>query len=66
MRPTHTGTRLLLAGTIQFSSAVQVAKARLAGDYPGLEVPKCKPLSPGEVRLFSIFTTNLSLSLNLH
>jgi len=43
------GTRLLLAGTIQFSSAVQVAKGRLSGDYPGLDVPKCKPLSPGEV-----------------
>ncbi|KIY97597.1 putative Diphthamide biosynthesis protein 1 [Monoraphidium neglectum] len=43
------GARLLLAGTIQFSSAVQVAKARLAADYPGMEVPKCKPLSPGEV-----------------
>ncbi|GBF93141.1 diphthamide biosynthesis [Raphidocelis subcapitata] len=43
------GTRLLLAGTIQFSSAIQVARARLAGDYPSLDVPKCKPLSPGEV-----------------
>jgi 2-(3-amino-3-carboxypropyl)histidine synthase len=43
------GTRLLLAGTIQFSSAVQLARARLAADYPGLDVPKCKPLSPGEV-----------------
>ncbi len=47
--PPVPGTRLLLAGTIQFSSAVQVAKARLAGDHPGLDVPKCKPLSPGEV-----------------
>jgi hypothetical protein len=44
------GTRLLLAGTIQFSSAVQVARSRLAGDYPAIDVPKCKPLSPGEVR----------------
>ncbi|KAI8462937.1 MAG: putative diphthamide synthesis protein-domain-containing protein [Monoraphidium minutum] len=43
------GTRLLLAGTIQFSSGVQVARQRLAGDYPGLGVPQVKPLSPGEV-----------------
>jgi hypothetical protein len=26
-----------------------VAKARLAADYPSLTVPKCAPLSPGEV-----------------
>lgn len=43
------GTRLLLAGTIQFGSAVQVARARLASDYPSVAVPKCAPLSPGEV-----------------
>ena len=48
--PPPAGARLLLAGTIQFGSAVQVARARLAGRYPALEVPKCKPLSPGEAR----------------
>jgi hypothetical protein len=58
------GARLLLAGTIQFSSAVQVAKARLAADYPGMEVPKCKPLSPGEVR--PSFPTPPLLPLGVH
>lgn len=43
------GSRLLLAGTIQFGSAVQLARSRLAADYPSVEVPKCAPLSPGEV-----------------
>ncbi|KAG2426141.1 hypothetical protein HYH02_014856 [Chlamydomonas schloesseri] len=42
-------TRLALAGTIQFTSAVQLARQRLAGSFPSLAVPKCKPLSPGEV-----------------
>lgn len=43
------GTHLVVAGTIQFSSGIQAAKQRLAGDYPSLVIPKCKPLSPGEV-----------------
>ncbi len=43
------GSRLVLAGTIQFSTAVQLAKQRLAYRHPSLTVPKCKPLSPGEV-----------------
>jgi 2-(3-amino-3-carboxypropyl)histidine synthase len=43
------GAALVLAGTIQFASAVQAARARLAADYPALHVPKCAPLSPGEV-----------------
>lgn len=34
--------RLVLAGTIQFSSAIQVAKQRLAADYPHLTVPKVR------------------------
>ncbi|KAG1657037.1 hypothetical protein FOA52_009232 [Chlamydomonas sp. UWO 241] len=43
------GTRLALAGTIQFSTAIQLGRQRLAGDYPSLDIPKVKPLSPGEV-----------------
>lgn len=43
------GTRLALAGTIQFGAAVQGARAALLRDFPALEVPQCKPLSPGEV-----------------
>lgn len=41
--------RLALAGTIQFSSAIQLARQRLSARYPSLSIPKCKPLSPGEV-----------------
>ncbi|GFR40267.1 hypothetical protein Agub_g436, partial [Astrephomene gubernaculifera] len=43
------GTKLVLAGTIQFTSAVQLARQRLSATYPSLAVPKCRPLSPGEV-----------------
>ena len=43
------GSRLVLAGTIQFSTAIQLAKQRLSSRYPSLTVPKCRPLSPGEV-----------------
>ena len=32
--------RLVLAGTIQFSSAIQLAKLRLAAEYPHLTIPK--------------------------
>ncbi|MEW5302318.1 MAG: hypothetical protein WDW38_000338 [Sanguina aurantia] len=42
-------TRLSLAGTIQFSSAIQLAKQRLSPTFPSLTIPKIKPLSPGEV-----------------
>lgn len=42
------GTDLVLAGTIQFSTAIQMTKQQLARDYPSLAVPKCRPLSPGE------------------
>eukprot|EP00879_Flechtneria_rotunda_P019490 GHRR01020469.1.p1 GENE.GHRR01020469.1~~GHRR01020469.1.p1 ORF type:complete len:341 (+),score=109.08 GHRR01020469.1:153-1175(+) len=45
----HQPPRLILAGTIQFSSAIQLAKQRLAAEYPSLAIPKCRPLSPGEV-----------------
>ncbi|KAF8062673.1 dph1 [Scenedesmus sp. PABB004] len=48
-QPQEQPPALVLAGTIQFSSAVQLARARLAPDYPSLSVPKCRPLSPGEV-----------------
>lgn len=41
------GTDLVLAGTIQFSSAIQLVKQRLAATYPSLTIPKCRPLSPG-------------------
>jgi hypothetical protein len=41
--------QLVLAGTIQFSSALQVARQRLLSNYPGLSIPKVRPLSPGEV-----------------
>lgn len=43
------GTDLVLAGTIQFSTAIQLAKQRLGPEYPSLTVPKVRPLSPGEV-----------------
>ena len=43
------GSDLALAGTIQFASAVQEVRAILAPDYPSLDVPQSKPLSPGEV-----------------
>lgn len=41
--------KLVLAGTIQFSSAIQVARQRLSSEFPSLAVPKVRPLSPGEV-----------------
>ena len=43
------GSRLILAGTIQFASAIQETRTRLAERYPSLAVPQAKPLSPGEV-----------------
>lgn len=43
------GSRLVIAGTIQFASSIQAARRELAGDYPSLAVPQAKPLSPGEV-----------------
>jgi 2-(3-amino-3-carboxypropyl)histidine synthase len=39
----------VLAGTIQFAAAVQLAKQLLAPTYPSLTIPKAAPLSPGEV-----------------
>ncbi len=39
----------VLAGTIQFSSGIQQARSLLSTDYPSLSIPKCRPLSPGEV-----------------
>jgi hypothetical protein len=43
------GTNLVIAGTIQFASAIQQLRQQLAADYPSLVVPKARPLSPGEV-----------------
>ncbi|CAM6100961.1 unnamed protein product [Calypogeia fissa] len=44
-------TKLAIAGTIQFSTAIQAAKTLLAKteEYAALLVPQAKPLSPGEV-----------------
>jgi 2-(3-amino-3-carboxypropyl)histidine synthase len=41
--------RLILAGTIQFSSAIQAAKRVLATHFPNVLIPQCRPLSQGEV-----------------
>lgn len=43
-------TKLVVAGTIQFSTSVQAAKERLRDTYPSLLVPQCRPLSPGRLR----------------
>jgi 2-(3-amino-3-carboxypropyl)histidine synthase len=43
------GTKLAVAGTIQFSTAIQAAKAQLVSDFPHVLIPQAKPLSPGEV-----------------
>lgn len=43
------GTKLAVAGTIQFSTAIQAAKALLVSDFPHVSIPQAKPLSPGEV-----------------
>jgi 2-(3-amino-3-carboxypropyl)histidine synthase len=39
----------VLAGTIQFASAIQLLRQQLAPLYPSLTIPKARPLSPGEV-----------------
>jgi 2-(3-amino-3-carboxypropyl)histidine synthase len=38
----HEPPNLVVAGTIQFSSAIQLAKQRLAAEYPSLVIPKCR------------------------
>jgi 2-(3-amino-3-carboxypropyl)histidine synthase len=43
------GDDLVLAGTIQFSSALAEAREILSGSFPSLTIPQAKPLSPGEV-----------------
>ena len=43
------GASLVLAGTIQFASAIQDVRARLASRFPSVTIPQSKPLSPGEV-----------------
>ena len=43
------GASLVLAGTIQFASAIQDVRGKLAARFPALVVPQTKPLSPGEV-----------------
>lgn len=42
------GSRLVLAGTIQFASCIQAARQQLAAEYE-ITVPQSRPLSPGEV-----------------
>lgn len=42
------GGRIVLAGTIQFGSAIQTARQELSSKFPSLRVPQSKPLSPGE------------------
>ena len=42
-------TRIALAGTIQFASALGAVREELANDFPALAVPQARPLSPGEV-----------------
>jgi 2-(3-amino-3-carboxypropyl)histidine synthase len=41
--------RLVLAGTIQFATAMQAAYKQLKSHYPVLLMPQAKPLSRGEV-----------------
>lgn len=43
------GDTLVLAGTIQFSSALAEARVALGDTFPSLVIPQAKPLSPGEV-----------------
>ncbi|KAL4430651.1 hypothetical protein ABPG75_005907 [Micractinium tetrahymenae] len=42
------GSRLVLAGTIQFASCIQAARQQLEAEYE-ITVPQSRPLSPGEV-----------------
>jgi 2-(3-amino-3-carboxypropyl)histidine synthase len=39
----------VLAGTIQFASAIQDVRSKLLQEYPEILIPQCEPLSPGEV-----------------
>lgn len=41
--------KLVLAGTIQFASAIQLVAQTLKSEYVELYVPQAKPLSRGEV-----------------
>lgn len=43
------GTRLAVAGTIQFAASVHYVQQKLKQEYPTVDVPQAKPLSPGEV-----------------
>lgn len=45
------GTRLTLAGTIQFAASIQHVVQQLRSDYPLVTVPQAKPLSPGTLLL---------------
>lgn len=42
-------TKLLLAGTIQFTAALHAARAALAEAFPYVLIPQTRPLSQGEV-----------------
>lgn len=55
------GSRLTLAGTIQFAAAIQTAKRELADDFPSLFVPQSRPLSPGH----SYCTQNICMTPGL-
>jgi len=46
-------SNLILAGTIQFASSIQLAKQQLASDFPSLVIPQSKPLSPGQPHAIS-------------
>jgi 2-(3-amino-3-carboxypropyl)histidine synthase len=40
---------LAVMGTIQFAAAIHKVRSELGDIFPSLLIPKCKPLSPGEV-----------------
>ena len=43
------GRPLAVMGTIQFAAAIHKVRSELSDHFPSLLIPKCKPLSPGEV-----------------
>lgn len=61
------GSNLILAGTIQFASSIQLAKQQLTADFPSLTIPQSKPLSPGKLAmsLFEVYgMTQVSKTLD--
>ena len=62
------GTKLVLAGTIQFASCIQAARQQLAGDYPHIMVPQvlCCPAVPPSSNLNArLPSSNLNARLPL-